>query len=452
MKITIVGAGIIGSNLAKDLAEQNHEVYIVEKDPEVAAKVNEKIDAKMIEGEGSDPNILKEAGIESADLVIAVTASDEVNFVVCSLAEAFGAKKRIARIRNPSLSQTINSIGHDHFSIDEIINPELVAAQQIVKLVKAPGSHEVADFAEGRILLRSFVISEKSPLRHMRVGDLKDEYSPWPFLIIAIKREAEVIIPKGNTIVEEKDRIYVLLPTNSLGEFLAFVDPDVRRPEKVIIYGATIMGERIARDLLGYAKEVVILEENENIANSLAGRLNNVRVFNGSPSEAEILKECGVEVADVFISASASDHSNLVCAVLAKRMGAKKTIIVTQQPDFLAIKDSLDIDLMINPRFLAVDQILRLVRGRGVNAVIKIVGCNAEALELVPERDSPITRASLKDIKFPQNCIVGAVFRENEAFLADGNTKINAGEETIVFCHEDCVPKIQKLFTRKKFL
>jgi len=452
MRITIVGAGIIGANLAKDLAEQNHEVYMVEKDPEVAAKVNEKIDAKMITGEGSDPNILKEAGVESADLVIAVTASDETNFVVCSLAAIFGAKKRIARIRNLALSQIVDEMGHEHFSIDEIINPELVAADRIVKLIKAPGSHEVADFAEGKILLRSFIIPEHSPLCHMKVEELKDEYSPWPFLIIAIKRNNDVVIPKGETTLENGDRIYVLLPAASLGEFLAFIDPDARRAEKIIIYGATSMGEKVAKDLLGYVREIVILEEDEAAAHAIAGRLNSVRVINGSPSEADILKECGIEATDVFISASTNDHSNLVSAVLAKSMGAKKTIILTQQPDYLLIKDSLNIDIMINPRFLAVEQILRLVRGQGVNAVTKLMGCNAEALELVPAEGSPITKAPLKNISFPVNSIVGAVFRGNEAFLADGNTQINKGDVTIVFCQEDCVPKVQKLFIRKKFL
>ncbi len=452
MKITIVGAGVIGSNLAKDLSDQNHEVYVVEKNPEVANKANEKLDAKVLTGEGSNPSILRQAGVESADLVIAVTASDETNFVVCSLAEAYGAKKRIARIRNLPLSQALDDFGYSRFSIDEIINPEQVAAEQIVKIVKAPGSHEGADFGNGKILLRSFIVPESSPLCCVKIQDLRNDESPWPFLIVAVKRDNEIIIPKGDFVIEKEDRVFVLLPAASLGEFLAFVDPNTRRPEKVVIYGATNIGEKIAQDLKGYVRDIVVLEENEKEALEVAGRLNNVRVINGSPSEKEILKECGIEAVDVFISASDGDHSNLVSAVLAKKAGAKKTIIVTQHPDYMSILESLEIDVMINPRFLAVDQILRLVRGEGVNAVTKIVGCNAEALELIPEEDSPITKAPLKDIKFPKDAIIGAVFRDDDVILADGNTLIQEGEGTIVFCREECVTKLQKLFIRKKIL
>ncbi|MDD3374169.1 MAG: Trk system potassium transporter TrkA [Candidatus Omnitrophica bacterium] len=450
MKITIVGAGIIGSNLAKDLSDQNHEVYVVEKNPEIAAKANEKLDAKVIVGEGSDPEILKQAGVESADLVIAVTASDETNFVVCSLADAYGAKKKIARIRNLPLSQALNKFGYSRFSIDEIINPEQVAAEQTVKIVMAPGSHEVADFGDGKILLRSFVVLENSPLCNAKIEDFRNDDSPWPFLIIAVKRDNSVVIPKGDIVIQKADRIYVLLPAASLGEFLAFVNPDARRAEKVVIYGATSIGERIAQDLVGHVRDILILEENEEEALEAAGKLTNVRVINGSPSEKELLKECGMEAVDVFISASENDHSNLVSAVLAKKAGAKKTIIITQQPDYMTIMESLEIDVMINPRFLAVDQILRLVRGDGVNAVTKIVGCNAEALELVPEQGSPITKAPLKDVKFPKDSIIGAVFRDDDVLLADGNTHIREGEGTIVFCHEKCIVPLQKLFTRKK--
>ncbi len=450
MKITIVGAGVIGSNLAKDLSEQKHEVYIVEKDSEVASKANEKIDAKVLTGEGSDPEVLKQAGIESADLVIAVTASDETNFVVSALAEAYGAKKKIARIRKLSLNRALEEFGTSHFFIDEIINPEQVAAQQIVKIVKAPGSHEVADFADGKIFLRSFVIPEHSPFCNARLSDLKEDDSPWPFLIIAIKRDKDIIIPKGDALLQKGDRIYVLLPANSLGEFLTFIDPDTKRPEKIVIYGATSIGEKVAKDLCGYVRDIIILEENEIEAQAIAGRLDKVRIINGSPSEADILKECGIEATDVFISASNNDHSNLVSAVLAKKTGAKKTIIMTQQPDYMSIRGSLDIDVMVNPRFLAVDQILRLVRGKGVNAVTKLAGSDAEALEMIPEEGSAITKAPLKDIKFPKDAIIGAVFRANDVLLADGNMQIRASERVIVFCHEQCVGQIQKLFTRKK--
>jgi trk system potassium uptake protein TrkA len=451
MKIIIVGAGTIGSNLAKALSEEDHEVYLVEKIDKVANKVDEKVDVKVIAGNGSDPEALKSAAIEEADLVIAVTTSDETNLVVCSLASAFGVKQCIARVRAPSLSQALNDFGYNRFYIDEIINPEEVAACSIVKALETPGTREVADFAQGRILLRSFDIPETSPMCGLKLEELKDEDFPWPFVVVAVLRDGKVLIPKGNTLIEARERIYVLLPARSAGEFLTVVDPNIRRPKKVVIHGATQIGKRVAEILSGHINDIVLLEDNPVLAEEAAGELLTTRVINGAASEADILTESGIEAADAFIAASTNDHSNLVSAVLAKKMGAKTTIITTKQPEYMTIVDSLNIDVIINPRFLAVDQILRLVRGKGISSVTKFIGQDAEALELIPEEGAAVTKAPIKEIKFPANSVIGAVCRGEEVILANGKTQIKAGEPVIVFCRETAVKKLQDIFTHKKF-
>jgi len=450
MKIIIVGAGVIGINLARTLSEENHEVYLIERDEATARKVDEKLDVKVVVGNGADPDTLKEAGAESADMVIAVTLSDETNLVVCSLASAFGTKQMIARVRNASLNLALGVFGYDKFHINETINPEEVAAYSILKAVETPGAREVADFSSGRILLRAFDIPLNSPLCGQKIGELREEAFPWPFLIVAIIRNSEVLIPKGNTIIEPSERIYVLLPSTSVSEFLTFVDPAIRKPKKVIIYGASKIGEKVAQEISAYIKDVVLLEEDIQWAEEVAGRLEAVRVINGAGSEADILKEAGIEAADAFIAVSENDHSNLVSAVLAKKMGAKTTIITTQQPDYATIVRALDIDVIINPRFLAVDQILRLVRGKGISAITKFMERDAEALELVAEKDSPITQGPIKKINIPKNAIIGAICRDSEVFLANGESCIQEGETVIVFCQENAAKKIQALFTAKK--
>src|SRR3989338_3798846 len=331
MKIIIVGAGKIGTNLAKSLSEENNEVYLIESNEKVAQKNIEKLDVKVIIGSGADPGVLRKACVEEAELVLAVTTSDETNLIVCSLAGMLGAKRRIARVRNISLSQMIAQVGYSQFRIDEIINPELVAAQAIVKLVAAPGSSEVADFANGRILLRAFDIPATSPLCGLKMEDIRDEDFPWPFLIISIIRNNSVIIPKGDTTINAEDRIYVLLPAPSLGEFLTFVNPEVKVPRKVIIYGASVTGKHVVMYLSKRVREIVLIEENLDAAKEIAGEFESVRVINGSASEADILTECGIEAADAFIATSGDDNANLVSSVLAKKMGAKSTIVTSQQ-------------------------------------------------------------------------------------------------------------------------
>lgn len=452
MKIIIVGAGRIGASLAKSLSQENNEVYLIEKNEQIAKKKGDKLDVKVIVGNGADPDVLEKANVRQAELVLAVSTSDETNLVVCSLAGLFGAKRRIARVRNTSLSESLAQYGYEQFKINEIINPELVAAQAIQKIVETPGANEVSDFADGKILLRAFDITAASPLCGSKIEEFRDEDFPWPFLIVSVVRNEVVLVPKGDTTIEEGDHIYVLLPSSSLAEFLMFVHPEVKLPKKIVIYGATITGIHVAKALAGKGRDLLLIEENDEVAEEVAGYLEDVRIINGSASEQDILRECGIEVADVFIATSNNDHSNLISAVLAREMGAKITIITTQQQDYRPIIDVLGIDAIISPHYLAIEQILRLVRGKGISAVTKLLEGEAEALELVPEENSPVTKGPLKTIKFPKNSIVGAVYSGEEVVLAGGDVQIKAGERVIVFCHEKAVKKLQALFTCKKYL
>ena len=448
MKIIIAGAGRIGTNLAKLLAEEGNDVYLIERNEKIVQKNLEKVDAQVILGNGADPDVLRRAHIHEAELVLAVTTSDETNLVVCALAGMLGAKRRMARVRNISLGDMLAQSTYNKFYIDEIINPELVAAQAIAKIVEAPGSSEVADFANGRILLRAFDIPASSPLCGLRLSDVRDEDFPWPFLIISIIRNNSVIIPKGDTTISAEDRLYALLPAPSLGEFLTFVNPEVKVPRKVIIYGATITGKHVAMYLSKRVREIVLIEENLDAAKEIAGELESVRVINGSASEAEILTECGVEAADAFIATSGDDNANLISSVLAKKMGAKSTIVTSQQQDFMSLIGVLDIDANINPYLLAVERILRLARGRGVHSVTKFLEGDTEALELIPEEGSAVTKTTLENIKFPKGAIVGAVYGDKDVVLAKGDTQIEVGKRVIVFCQKDAVRKLQAMFTR----
>ncbi len=452
MKLIICGAGVIGFNLAGYLSEDGHEVNLIEHRQKIAMKASEKLDVRVITGSAAEPSILEEAGVAEADMVVAVTNADITNLAICSLAAAYGAKKRIARVRDASLNDVLEKFGMAHFHVDGIINPDMVAAQAIAKVMMAPGSREVADFADGEILLRAFDIQEDSPLCDMKLTDLSDRDFPWPFLVIAISRDGDVVMPRGEDTIQTDDRIYVLLPEPSLAEFLTFVNPGVKMPRKVIIYGATSTGENLARDLAGTIGEVVLLEENRALAERVAGRLKSVTVIHGQPSEADILRECGIEAADAFIAVSGNDHVNLVSAVLAKKLGAKTTVITTNEPDYVFIIGALDIDVVINPRLLATDQILRLVRGGRISTVATLSELKAEVLELIPEPGSPVTRKPLHSLKLPKGSIIGAIRRGSEVILASGETQVMEGEQVIVFCREDVVPQFEKLFSRKRVL
>jgi trk system potassium uptake protein TrkA len=449
MKLIVCGAGVIGSNLAKYLSDEGHEVTLIEQKENVASRAKEKVDARVMVGSAFNPETLEEAGVDSTDMVIAVTNTDVINLAICSLAASYGAKRRIARVRDMALSKVLEKHGYDHFYVEDIINPDEVTAQTIVRVMEAPGSREVADFADGKILLRSFDILNDSPIVGESLGDLREFDFPWPFLMVAINRKGKVLIPRGDDIIQMGDRVYVLLPRPSLAEFLTFVHPSVRLPKKVIIYGATSTGTSLARSLTSKVKDVVLLEENRSRAEKVAGELADVRVIHGLPADADILRECGVEAADAYIAVSTSDHHNLISAVLAKQMGAKATVIIAHQPDYAAIVEGLGIDSFINPRLLATDQILRLIRGSRISHVASLPECKSQVLEFAPAPGSPVTKKPIRDLKFPKNAIIGAIERGDEVILAVGDTQVNPGDSVVVFSQEDAVPKLEKLFTGK---
>jgi len=261
-----------------------------------------------------------------------------------------------------------------------------------------------------------------------------------------------VLIPKGDTTIQADDYIYVLLPAPSLGEFLTFINPDVKLPKKIVIYGATIIGMQVAKSLVEKISDILLIEEDDELAKEAAGQLENVTIINGSASEQDILTECGIEATDVFIATSKNDHANLISSMLAKKMGAKTAIITSQQQDYLPVINALDIDAIINPHNLAVEQILHLVRGKGISSVAKLLGGETEVLEFIPEQGSPVTKGPLKTIKFPKNTIIGAIYSGEKVVLAGGDVQIKPGERVIVFCQGTAVKKLQALFTRKKYL
>ncbi len=450
MRIVIAGAGIMGSTLAKYLLKEEHDVCLIEQDAEIAQKVQDKYDVKVIVGSGADPEVLKKISMSDSDLMLAVTNSDAINMVVCSLAAYLGAKRQIARVREESLNEIVQKEDFRCFSFERIINPEQVASDAIIKTINSPGVREISDFAEGRIFLRSIDIPEGSPLCGLKIEELKSEDFPWPFLIIVIIRDGNVFMPKGEDHIQAKDRIYALLPKGSLGEFLTFVNPTVNIAKKAIIYGASEIGKRVTRELTGKIAEIFLIEEDLQKVNEVSSEFKSIKTINGSASESDILKECGIEVADVFIGCSSSDHSNLISAIMAKKMGAKISIITTQQPDYILIAETLNIDAIINPQVLAAYQIVSLLRGQTVRSVVKLMDCDVEALELIPAKGSPITKGPIKSLKFPKDSIIGAVCSGNEVNLVSGETIIAPGQKVIAFCQESSARKLQKLFTNNK--
>lgn len=449
MKILIVGAGAVGFNLAKQLSSEGHNVSLVEKDPHTARRINEKLDVLLVTGSGSTPSILESARIKESDIVLAVTDSDEVNLTVCLLAHWYGVERKIARLRNEEYTREGSFIREKQFFIDHIINPDFITVDSVLKVIETPGANYVADFAEASILFRGFHVPPDAPIVGRRLEELKEFSSTDSFLIVAIQRKDEMFIPAGQTQIEPEDTIFVLVARVGLPFLLPIVNRRAMEAQRVIIYGASRVGIQLAQLLERKVKMVVLVEPDEDKAQLAASRLSEATILHGQATETEILKEVTMEVVDFFVGAAEDEEANILSCLLAKKQYAKKTIVITKDPDYVPIFGSIGMDVVINPRLFTVSSILQhVIRGPILSMVKLFDKSEAEAIEMVVEKKSKIVDKPLKQIHFPKGSILGTIIRNGEMILPHGDFLLAPGDRAIVFTMPQVREKVQSLFTK----
>ncbi|MDN3514652.1 MAG: Trk system potassium transporter TrkA [Candidatus Brocadia sp.] len=450
MKIVIVGAGAVGSNLAKQLSKEGHDISVVEKDLDLVKRISEKMDVFVVSGNASSPIILEDAGIKNADMILAVTNSDEINMVVCTIAHCYGVKTKIARIRSTELSDEQPLLHQNGFHIDHVINPEKITISSILNIIGTPGAIYVADFTEGDILLRGFNVPEDAPIVGKKLSELKEIESTDSFLIVAIQRNEQMVIPTGDTKILSHDNIFVLVAREALPYFLPMVNRRADEVEKVVIYGVNRASLELAKKLEGQKIGVTIIEPDKEKTQQAATALDKTIILQGNALEIDLLKESSIDIADFFVALSEDEQTNILSSLLAKRLGAKKAIVLTVEPAFVPIINSLGLDIVINPRLITVGSILQYIRRGHTLSVVKFHQSEAEAIELIAEEGSKIVGKPLKETSFPQGAILGAIVREGVMQIPAGNTVINPNERVIVFALSNAIEKVQSLFIGKK--
>lgn len=450
MKILIVGAGAVGFNLAKQLSKEGHDISVVEKDQELVKRIGEKLDVFVVSGNASSPSILEEAGIKTADMVLAVTNSDEINMVVCTLGHSYGVKTKIARIRSPEFTDEQPFLHRNGFHIDHIVNPEKITINSILNIIGTPGAIYVADFTEGDILLRGFNVPGDAPIIGKKLSELKEIESTDSFLIVAIQRNEEMVIPTGETKILQHDNIFVLVAREALPYFLPMVNRRADEVEKVTIYGVNRASLELAKKLEDQKIGVTIIEPDKEKTQQAATVLDKTIILHGDALDIDLLKESSIDIVDFFVALSENEQTNILSALLAKRLGAKKAIVLTVDPAFVPIINSLGMDIVINPRLITVGSILQHIRRGHTLSVVKFHQSEAEAIELIAEEGSKIVGKPLRETPFPQGAILGAIVREGVMQIPAGNTIIHPDERVIVFALPNAIEKVQSLFIGKK--
>lgn len=447
MKIVIAGAGAVGFHLARELSGEGHAIAILDEDEERLEHIRDRLDVLAVTGTATSRAALEAVGTRECELFIAVTNQDEVNMLACAAANGMGVKRTLARVRNRDFTGKTPLVDPVRLGITRFINPDESAVESIVALVDAPGSIDVGDFAGGEILLRSFDVEAGSVLSGRPLHHLKEEYAGVPFLVAAIQRAGAHVIPRGEDELRPGDRAYMLMTRDSLPVFRRIVSGS-DRVQRVVIYGAERLGIRLA-ERLEQRTNVVLIDEDVDRCQRAAEQLHDTLVLNGSPNDQDIQGQGRLSSADFFISAGRNEEHNVVLALLAKKRGARRNIVITADPDIVSLLDRLDIDAVINPRLTMVGRLLRFARGGRVQSVQKIGESAAEVVEMVVRHGAVATDRTLRELGLPTGVLVGAIMRGREAFIPHGGTRVEEGDVVVAFVLPGLRDRTERMFARR---
>ena len=431
MRVIIIGAGKIGFIIAKILVEENYDVVVIEKLEEKANTLQEYLDVEVIVGNGVKTSSLEDAGIREAGLLVAVTESDETNLVACMLAKNFGVAKTIAKVKNPEYVLE-NMKDKEMFpGIDYMINPKLVTAKEIAKLIDIPEALDVAYYAEGKIQLLELKIPEEAPVAHQQIKELKFDF---PFLIAAIVREEKLIIPRGDDLIYPQDVIFVLAKTVDMIRVERFLGTKREKAERVMILGGGYTGFHLAKILENRKYAVKIIEKDYHRCVEIAKELERTMVLYGDATDINFLNNEDTGSVDVFVCLTDDDKLNLLVSLIVKNLGVKKTIAQVGRSDYITLMENVGIDVGVSPRTLTANRILRFIhKGNKVISVTLLSNEGAEMTELLISESSPVANKKLKDLNFPKGSLIGSIYRRNQVIIPKGDAVLLPGDSITIF-------------------
>ncbi|KPK30297.1 MAG: potassium transporter TrkA [Nitrospira bacterium SG8_3] len=448
MRIIIVGAGEVGFYIAQKLSEENQDVFLIDKDPEKVRRLTENLDVQAILGSGTSPDTLRDSGIEAAEMLVAATDSDEVNLIACLLARHLNPYiVKLARVRNPEYLKEKDLFGRDLLSVDQIINPESVMVETIRNLMMVPGASDVIDFEEGRVKLIGVTVKPDSPFVDRQLLSFKGMEGR--VLVGAIVRGEQVIIPHGEDTLEANDMAYVVVRAEELPDVFRRLDIKDEGLRRVIIVGAGETGTALATFFDKTKINVKIIEKDNQRCTSLAQTLERVIVINGDGSDKTLLQEENIGDCDFMVAVTGDEDSNVLMSILAKGLGARKTITRISKLSYIPLVSALGIDTVVSPRLSAIRAILQHIRKGKIISVAPLKGEHAEAIEAEALESSDLVNLPLSKVKFPKGSLVGAIVRNDEIIIPLGDSVIKPKDRLIIFTLRKEVPKLEKLLTVK---
>ena len=450
MKIIILGAGQVGGTLAENLANEENDITVVDTDATRLRELQDKIDIRTIQGKASFPGVLKQAEADEADMLVAVTNSDEVNMVACQIAYTlFHTPSKIARIRQASYLKNANLFANTALPIDVLISPEQVVTNYIHRLLERPGALQVLDFAGGRVQLVAMKAYYGGNLVGHELRYIREHMPNVDTRIAAIFRRGNAVIPQGNTVIEVDDEVFFIAAREDIRAVmgqLQRLDDDYRR---IIIAGGGNIGLRLAQSIEDHYK-IKIIEHNMERCQFLSETLTRAMVFCGNASDKELLISENIEETDIFCALTNDDEANVMSSMLAKRLGARKVMALINNPAYVDLVQGGEIDIAISPQLATIGSLLKHVRRGDVVNVHSLRRGAAEAIEAIAhgdEQSSKVVGKAICDVALPQGVTIGAIVRDDRVLIAHDSTRIESGDHVILFLtNKRKIREVEQLF------
>ncbi|MEZ5813527.1 MAG: Trk system potassium transporter TrkA [Alphaproteobacteria bacterium] len=452
MRVIICGAGQVGYNIAEYLAREENDVTVVDLRGELIARINDELDVNALYGHASNPDVLKAAGANDADMIVAVTQSDEVNMVACQIGHSlFGIPKKIARIREQAYLQPewSNLFSRAHMPIDVIISPEVIVAKDIYQRLAVPGTTFVNIVADGLAHMIGVVCEEDCPVINTPLGQLHNLFPDLSFQVLAILRKNKPIIPDETDQLEVGDEVYFIVDTKHLKRVMTAFGHEETEAGKVVIAGGGNVGLTLANLIRQRSKSIQIklIEQNKARAEFLSGQLEDLIILNGSSLDKDILQEASIENAETLVAVTNDDESNILSSLLAKQYGCERAITLVSNEAYYPLVGPLGVDAMVSPRSIIVANIMQHVRRGRIKGLYNIRDGFAEVIEAEVSETSSIVNTTIEELNLPREVIVGGVIRDGKFIMPELTFTVRAGDDIIILASRAQAQHVEKMFS-----
>ncbi|NNC96120.1 MAG: Trk system potassium transporter TrkA [Chitinophagales bacterium] len=445
MRIIIAGAGDVGFHLAKLLSYEKQDIVLVDIDKSKLRYAESHIDVATLKGSSVSFSTLEDAGVKKADLLLAVTNSEETNLATAIIGKHLGAKRTVARISNTEFLFAKDKLDLAKLGIDELISPESLAAREIKRLLKTSALTDTFEFDNGLLNMIGINIDNHAPIEDKTINSTSHLNKENDFITACILRNNKTIIPRGNTKFKINDNVYFISLQSGIEKIINLAAKEKVDIKKIMILGGSDVGIHSAKKLSKLYK-VKLIEAKRDKCFELVDKLPNTLIINGDGSDVELLEEEGIEDMDAFIAVTGNSETNIISCLVAKNHGVKKTIALIENTDYIHLSQNIGVDTMINKKLIAANFIFRYIRKGEIVSLAGIHGVDAEVLEFEVKKNSKVTKKSIQDLKFPKGALVGGVIRNGKGYIALGDFWIKADDRVVVLSLPECIHDVESFF------